>query len=70
MNDLRILINNKEIQLFHGAKLKHGLLKFNEEYYKAVRDGKATLLDQYGNLVEMNGAAENDVSYTVVLEEG
>ncbi|RXJ01668.1 hypothetical protein DS745_09315 [Anaerobacillus alkaliphilus] len=63
---MQISINNKVIELFHGAKLKHGLLKFNEDYFRAVMDGKATLLDQYGNLVEINGAAEDGVSYTVV----
>ncbi|MDZ5472022.1 hypothetical protein SM124_09715 [Bacillus sp. 31A1R] len=62
---MKVLINQEEVVLFRGASLKHALLKKNQGLYNLVLTGEATIFDQYGNEVEMNGAAEEGMAYTV-----
>ncbi|SDZ54626.1 hypothetical protein SAMN05421736_116112 [Evansella caseinilytica] len=64
---MKVFVNGKEVQLFSGATLKHALLKADDQYYHAVRRGKAAIKDQYGNTVEMNGSADDGFSYTVLF---
>ncbi|MRX71239.1 hypothetical protein GJU40_03510 [Bacillus lacus] len=63
---MKIKINDRSIELFHGATLKHALLKTDENLYRLVRDGKASIKDQEGNITDINGAAGSGFSYYVV----
>ena len=60
------MMNGQEVELFHGAKIKHALLKTNESLYKKVLSGKAIVQDQEGNETEVNGAVGDGFSYFVV----
>ncbi|MDX5474858.1 MAG: hypothetical protein LPK00_04910 [Bacillaceae bacterium] len=63
---MKININGIPIELFHGAKVKHALLKTDEDLYKKVLSGKAIVQDQEGNETEINGAVGDGFSYFVV----
>lgn len=62
---IKISINGKEVDLYHGATLKHALLKVNEAYYKQVISQHAEIRDQEGNVVEINGAVDNGFRYFI-----
>ena len=63
---MKIKLNGQEVELFHGAKIKHALLKTDEILYKKVLSGEAIVQDQEGNETEMNGAVGDGFSYFVV----
>ncbi|CAG9620802.1 hypothetical protein [Sutcliffiella rhizosphaerae] len=63
---MNVIINNKSIELFKGATLKHALLKTDPSLYEKVLSGEAVIEDQHGNLTQINGAVGENFSYTVV----
>lgn len=58
-------INDERIELYHGATLKHALLKANEACYKEVIAKRAQIRDQEGNVVDVNGAVDHGFRYYV-----
>ncbi|WP_216830133.1 hypothetical protein [Alkalihalobacterium elongatum] len=62
---MKVKINGIEVELFHGATLKHALLKINENLYRDVINREAIIRDQEGNITDLNGAAGSNFCYTV-----
>lgn len=58
-------INDKKVELYHGATLKHALLKMNETYYKQVISGQVEIRDHEGNLVDIHGSVDHGFRYYV-----
>ena len=63
---MKIKMNGQEVELVHGAKIKHALLKVDESLYKKVLSGTSVVQDQEGNPTEINGAVGEGFSYFVV----
>lgn len=57
------------IELFHGATLKHALLKADEQLYKDVITGFSLIQDQDGNVTDINGAVGENFSYIVIRKK-
>lgn len=51
-----VTINNQEIEIFAGAKVKNALSKFGQQEYKAVQAGEKKIVDKNGNPVDLDGA--------------
>lgn len=62
---MRVMINCQSIELFHGATLKHALLKADETLYHDVRQGRAIIKDKEGNLTDINGSVADGWRYVV-----
>ncbi|WP_236784568.1 MULTISPECIES: hypothetical protein [Alteribacter] len=58
-------VNGIDVKLFHGAKLKHALLKADERFYYSVVKHGSTIRDQEGNHVDIMGAVDKGFCYTV-----
>lgn len=63
---MKVRVNDQEITLFHGAKVKHALLKADQALYHAVFQEKAEVRDQEGHLVDLNGAVSDGWGYQVI----
>jgi hypothetical protein len=53
---LKVFVNDKEITLFQGAKVKDAVLSFDK---KILRDiASYEILDKYGNQTDVDGAIQ------------
>ncbi len=52
---MKILVNDTEIEIFSGAKVKDALRKFSESLYGEVKKGKSEVKDKWNNCLELNG---------------
>lgn len=62
---VHIYLNNIPLQMHYGATHKHALLRLNESLYKKVIQNEAEIHDDRGNIVQIDGALEEGVSYYV-----
>lgn len=62
---IHVQVNNVPLQMHYGATHKHALLRLDERLYKKVRANQATIYDQHGNEVQIDGALEEGGSYMV-----
>lgn len=60
-----VFVNNEKIELFHGATLKHALLKTDEQLYHDVCKKRAVIMDMEGNQTDLHGAVMSDWCYFV-----
>ncbi len=51
-----VTINNREIEVFAGAKVKNALSKYAQKEYRAVAAGEKKIVDKNGNPVDLDGA--------------
>lgn len=65
-NKIITYINDEKVDLYYGAKLKHALLKLDEDYYKMVLANKAEIRDQDGNHVGVTGSIDRGFKYYIV----
>ncbi|WP_042224311.1 hypothetical protein [Oceanobacillus manasiensis] len=66
---MEVHINDKKVQLFKGATLKHALLKADQHLYHAVKGNNAVIRDQEGNITDLNGAVADGWNYSVQKAE-
>lgn len=52
---MKILVNDTEIEIFSGAKVKDALRKFSESLYGEVKKGNSEVKDKWNNCLELNG---------------
>lgn len=64
-----VKVNGKDIVLFHGATLKHALLKCDEQLYHAVVRGAAKIYDEDGHETDIHGSVHEGGNYEVRLTE-
>jgi hypothetical protein len=50
-----VLMNEKEIEIFSGARVGDALLKYSKEEYRAVSRGKKQVTDKWGNPHQLDG---------------
>jgi hypothetical protein len=48
-------MNDKEIEIFAGARVQDVVLKFSKQAYKTTLSGQATILDKNNNPVDLEG---------------
>lgn len=56
---MKVLLNEKELTLFNGATLTHALQMYSKTALNDVKQGKAEVLDAYGNVTALDGALQN-----------
>jgi hypothetical protein len=48
-------MNDKEIEIFAGARVQDVVLKFSKQAYQTALSGKTTILDKNNNPVDLEG---------------
>ncbi len=63
-----VQMNDKEIEIFAGARVQDVVLKFSKQAYKTTLSGQATILDKNNNPVDLEGEVSDGqrlyLSYT------
>jgi hypothetical protein len=52
---MKIRVNDTEIEIFSGARVKDVLLKFSKDQYREVSSGRKIVTDKYKNPVDLQG---------------
>jgi hypothetical protein len=50
-----VYINNTEINIFKGARIRDAILAYSLHTLKMVQTGKLSIFDRFGNLTEPDG---------------
>ena len=53
---MKIKIEDTEVEVFSGARVKDALLKYSKPMERAVREGEKVISDRWGNTMAMEGA--------------
>ena len=53
---MKVFVNDKELILFQGAKVKDAVLNFDKRILREI--SQYEILDKYGNQTEIGGALE------------
>lgn len=56
---MKVFINDEEVRLFSGARVRDGLNAFSRNIMSAVNEGKLTVTDGEGNRVYLDGHLED-----------
>lgn len=68
---MNIRIDDKDVEIFSGARVGDALLKYSEKEYQAVREGKKQVKDKRNNRVELGGElSDNQWLYINVNNRG
>jgi hypothetical protein len=52
---MKVYVNDKEIEIFTGARIQNALLKYSKEDCKAAMEGKKQVTDKHGNTMDPGG---------------
>lgn len=53
---MKIKINDTELEIFSGARVKDALLKYSQPLYEAALQGKPVVTDRWQNILDPDGA--------------
>ncbi|MDR1169975.1 MAG: hypothetical protein LBK97_03980 [Prevotellaceae bacterium] len=65
---MKIFVNNKEITLFRGAKVKDAVLMFDRKVLREISSYE--ILDKYGNQTDVDGALQEGSRLFIRKTEG
>ena len=52
---MKICINDRELEIFSGARVRDALLKYSKKQYQAVKEGKKKITDKRKNPLDLDG---------------
>lgn len=62
---MTVLINDKEIEIFTGARVRDVLLKYSKEAYNAALSDENFIIDKNNNSIDLDGGvSEGQRLYT------
>ena len=67
---MKVSINDQEIEIFSGARLKDALMKYSVEEYHLVEAGAKVILDDMGNHYLLDGELSGGECFTLKSWEG
>ena len=55
-----VFLNDRQLEMFEGARVKDAVLKYSKEKYHSTRSGKTIVADKYNNPVDPEGELSHD----------
>jgi hypothetical protein len=59
---MNIRIDDQELEIFSGARVRDAILKYSAQEYRAVREGKKKVKDKHNNTVALDGELTHNQS--------
>ncbi len=55
-----VFLNDRQVEIFEGARVKDAVLKFAKEKYRSSLSGETIVTDKYDNPVDPDGELSDD----------
>lgn len=55
-----VFLNDRQLELFEGARVKDAVLKYSKEKYRSTRAGETVVTDKYDNEIDPEGELSDD----------
>ncbi len=65
-----VFVNGAPVEVYRGMKVKHALIAFSDAVYRRCTQGRATVEDEHGFTVGLEGALHEGAHYFVREQEG
>ncbi len=65
-----VFVNGCAVEVHRGMKVKHALIAYSNQAYRDCREGRASVRDENGFLVGLEGALHEGARYVVQAREG
>ncbi len=65
-----VFVNGCAVAVHRGMKVKHALIAFGNQAYRDCAEGRATVRDENGFVVGLDGALHEGARYIVQTREG
>jgi len=52
---MQVFINNREIEIFRGARVIDAILQYSKHAHNLVKIGQTLVFDRFGNITESDG---------------
>ncbi len=65
-----VFVNGTAVEVHRGMKVKHALIAYGDDAYRDCAEGRATVTDEDGFAVGLDGALQAGARYTVRIREG
>ena len=62
---MKVYINQEEIAIFAGARVKDAILAYSQEIWKKVSKGELEVNDRFGNLTDPEGPIQEGQHITL-----
>ena len=60
-----VFINDKELEIFMGARVQDAILAYSQKSFNLVQQGKMAIFDRFGNLTDLDGSLTNGQRLTL-----
>lgn len=57
---MTVQMNDKEIEIFAGARVRDVVLKFSKQAYRTTLSGQTTIVDKNNNPVDLEGEVSDN----------
>jgi hypothetical protein len=54
-NNIEVFVNDRKISIYRGMQVKHALIAYDQDVYKAAQEGYARIEDENGFIVGLEG---------------
>ncbi len=65
-----VFVNGCAVEVHRGMKVKHALIAYGGESYRDCTEGRATVRDENGFVVGLEGALHEGARYVVQTHKG
>jgi hypothetical protein len=65
-----VVVNGVAVEVYRGMTVKHALIAFGNEAYRDCTEGRATVRDENGFVVGLEGALHEGARYVVQRRQG
>ena len=55
-----VFLNDRQLELFEGARVKDAVLNYSKEEYRSTRAGETIVTDKYENAIDPEGELSDD----------
>ena len=69
METILVYVNDKPVQIYQGMKVKHALIAFDQDLYKAARSGEFAVKNADGFVVDLDGSLSDGSRIYLVKTE-
>ncbi len=65
---MEVFVNGKQVRIYRGMKVKHALIAYDQDLYKAACEGSARVEDENGFVLGLDGALSEGAKIFIYMQ--